>query len=459
MGYMNINSRKASEVAHKTNHSYIINDPEVQKFLKDCENIPREVDPNDLKQSAYILDFEALSKNPISNIIAVDGGYTEVDIQKTFPSSRMAYFQFGALWFDLEHLEHLEEKPFLFPEDMAKFKDLERIKLVVPTRNISYKLNNLTDSVRKALLEFFEKDRSGERFMDSLIWFIFREYDQAQMQEEYQLASCPSPSCRATDIALKRSEFSKKRVSYCPNCGKEIYLTDVFRLHEAIDEEHGAGGILGYLTTTLEHMIIIHLIKYLLKRKPDLLKSILFIKDGPLGFFGQTANMHKPMRDLCNFLEEHYQLHLVGLEKSGAFAEHADFICSPMYSKEKEPLLAKGKVLMLSNEYIYKNVIPGIPDPRNPYASTSYYSSKLIFHTPEGHVYVMTLPAKDKFVVNDPKKADFKNLDVVMHNLRKLRCDMYENSLVPIALVNQVVSLANRPSSVLLEKFSREGVK
>ncbi|MBK8652551.1 MAG: hypothetical protein IPN20_01125 [Haliscomenobacter sp.] len=94
MGYMNINSRKASEVAHKTNHSYIINDPEVQKFLKDCENIPREVDPNDLKQSAYILDFEALSKNPISNIIAVDGGYTEVDIQKTFPSSRMAYFQF-----------------------------------------------------------------------------------------------------------------------------------------------------------------------------------------------------------------------------------------------------------------------------------------------------------------------------------------------------------------------------
>ncbi|MBK8042885.1 MAG: hypothetical protein IPK21_09575 [Haliscomenobacter sp.] len=71
------------------------------------------------------------------------------------------------------------------------------------------------------------------------------------------------------------------------------------------------------------------------------MKSILFIKDGPLGFFGQTANMHKPMRDLCNFLEEHYPLHLVGLEKSGAFAEHADFICSPMYSKEKEPLLAK----------------------------------------------------------------------------------------------------------------------
>lgn len=456
---MNINSRKASEVAHKTNHSYVINDPEVRQFLEDCENIPKEVNPDDLKDSKYVLDFEELSHNPITNIIAVDGGYTEVDVQKTFPSSKMAYFQFGALWFDLEHLESLEQKPFLFPEDMAKFKELERIKLVIPTRNIAYKRNNVTDSVRSSLFEFFEKERSGERLIETLHWFVFQEYDHKGAKEKYRLASCPNPACKETRIPLKRADFAKSHVGHCPKCKKEIFLTDVFRLHEAIDEEHGAGGILGYLTTAIEHMIMIHLIRYLMKKKPDFLKNILFIKDGPLGFFGQTANMHKPMRALCNYLEENHQLFLVGLEKSGAFAEHADLICSPKYSKEKEPLLPKGKVLLLSNEYIYKNIIPGTPDPENPYASTSYYSSKLIFHTPEGYVYVLTLPVQEKKVVNDPQKSSFKNLDVILNNLRKLRCDMYENSLVPIALANQLVSLANRPSAVLLEKFSREGVK
>jgi hypothetical protein len=38
----------------------------------------------------------------------------------------------------------------------------------------------------------------------------------------------------------------------CTECGGQIYLTDVFRLHEVVDDEHGAGEILGYLTTTIE---------------------------------------------------------------------------------------------------------------------------------------------------------------------------------------------------------------
>ena len=43
----------------------------------------------------------------------------------------------------------------------------------------------------------------------------------------------------------------------CNHCGKEIFLTDVFRLHEAVDDQIGAGGILGYVTTTFEQMLLI----------------------------------------------------------------------------------------------------------------------------------------------------------------------------------------------------------
>jgi hypothetical protein len=79
-------------------------------------------------------------------------------------------------------------------------------------------------------------------------------------------------------------------------------LTDIFRLHEVVDEDLGAGGIVGYLRNLIEHFILIDTIRGLYRVKKDTLKEVLFVKDGPLGFFGQTANMHEPMRELLNHL-------------------------------------------------------------------------------------------------------------------------------------------------------------
>jgi len=46
----------------------------------------------------------------------------------------------------------------------------------------------------------------------------------------------------------------------------------------------------------------------------------------------------------------------------------------------------------------------------------------------------------------------------VLLNIAKLRCDMYDDSLVPVALVNKLVSLANHPSSRILQKFAKQSV-
>jgi len=56
-------------------------------------------------------------------------------------------------------------------------------------------------------------------------------------------------------------------------------------------------------------------------------------------------------------------------------------------------------------------------------------------------------------------KGDFKNIDIILNNIEKLKCDMYDDSLVPIALVNKLVSLADHPSSAILEKFARNSIK
>jgi hypothetical protein len=234
----------------------------------------------------------------------------------------------------------------------------------------------------------------------------------------------------------------------CPHCKDQIFLTDVFRLHEAIDDELGAGGVISYTMNLIEHLLVLHVIRLILKTKPDVLKETLFIKDGPLAFFGQTANLYKPTRKLLTFLDGNNDIYMVGLEKSGAFVEHADQI------SEKIP---PNTALILNNEYIYKYIIPGHGDDESPYGKTTYFGNKVIFKTSEGQVYVASIPTLRALVA--PKKEIFLNLETVLLNVKLLRCDMYDSALIPVALANKLISLSDHPSATILEKFAREHIK
>jgi hypothetical protein len=443
MAYASKYGRRPTEYASKSAHSQVVNDPLVRAFLEKC-SLPKRADEISFSDHRE-LPFEPVSDNPIRHVIAIDGGYDEVMVRSEFPSSPMCFFQFGALIFSVEDLEDLEEQPFIDPDDMSKLKRIQRLKLVLPIRNITLgDESTLTDSVRLAVHDFFRQKVDDERLADTLRWFVFQEY--GPKVSEWNLASCPI--CDARNVRLQRSQMTANHTFTCDSCGGEVYLTDVFRLHEAVDDELGAGGILGYVTTTLEQIILVHLIRLILKTKPAMLGQILFIKDGPLAFFGQTANMHRPMRELVKHLLDHNDLYLAGLEKSGSFVEHADEIIGK---------LDPGTVLILDNDYIYRYVLPGKADPANPYGRTTYYSNKLIFKTRRGWVYVVSLPTRQSLAY--PTEDDLENLSEILTNIEKLRCDMYDNALVPVALANKLVSLANHPSSRILQKFAVDAIR
>lgn len=440
-------SNKPSEWAAKVNHTHIINDPFIQAFIKNCEFPKASTEIEEVDKKIFTLYEEKLT-NPIKHLLAVDGGYTTVEVKKKFPSSQLAFFQFGAVLFKVEDLEALSEKPFIFPEDMQKLHDLQRFKLVIPIKNILTKpLGTLKDSVRKAIYDFFMQKCGSSSFMETLKWFVFEEYKCAP-NELYRLASHPDLGIGTGYVDLKRSELKTDFTFDNPN--GLIYLTDVFRLHEAIDEEQGAAGILGYITRLIEQLIIVHFIGFIYKHSPNSLKEFLFIADGPLSFSGQTANMHFLMRNFCNYIQEKSTLYLVGIEKSGPFVEHAREIC---ISPNGQPMLPLGSYLLLSNKYIYQYIVPGDSNKMH-YGSTSYYGGKVIFHSSDGQVMVLTLPVKTKDIILCPEITHFPTLNVIALNMQKLRCSMYDDSIVPIALANKLVSLANHPSKILLEKFS-----
>jgi hypothetical protein len=207
--------------------------------------------------------------------------------------------------------------------------------------------------------------------------------------------------------------------------------------------------------TTLEHVVLAHIVKTLWELKPQVLTEVLFIKDGPLAFFGQTAPLSKPMRELATFLGTYPDpndpsktqalLNVVGLEKSGPFVEHAQQI---------EDRLQPNTALLLSTDYIYRFIQPGDPLSPDPYGKNTYWGGKLIYKAADGNVYVATVPT---YGFNPaPTFGDFSNLAEVLSVVGKLRCSMYDNALIPIALVNKLVSLSDFPSARILETFARE---
>ena len=138
---------------------------------------------------------------------------------------------------------------------------------------------------------------------------------------------------------------------------------------------------------------------------------------------------------------------LVGLEKSGAFVEHAVLI---------EPQIDPGNFVLLNNDYIYKYILPGDASGQ-PFGSNTYYGEKVIFKSYRGDVYVATIPAGAK-ASSVMKFEDLQNGAEVLKVVSELRCSMYDHALVPIVLANKLVSLADFPSSEILARFVKSKV-
>ena len=442
MGYGQIRGRKPFERASKIAHTHILNNPEVQHFVQSCT----------LPDGPGKAHLESLQKplpdspNRIEHVIAVDGGMTEVSVRKDFPSASITFMIFGPLTLSLKDLGELDATPFLGPEDMARLKNLQRYSLSVPSKAVlGPSAKSFSEGVRTSIHAFLANSKRPE-LLNALKWLLFRGWLPEKERTPWEIPRCPS-GCGSNGPAFAWDGVDQKQ---CATCGKFIFLSDALRLYERIDDEQGAGGIMSYLLTTLEQLVVVHVIRTLLELKPSVLREILLIKDGPLAFFGVVAPLRKPMQELMAHLSDADNgkplLCLVGLEKSGAFVEHAALI---------EPGLKPDHYLLLDNEYIYKYIQPGDPEGQA-FGGNTYYGAKLIYKSPRGDVFVATIPTKHPKAA--PKFDDLLNGAEILRVIGRLRCSMYDHALLPIVLANRLVSLADVPSSEILKRFVKSAV-
>jgi hypothetical protein len=154
--------KRPFEYASKSSHSHVVSDPVLQGFLEQCK-MPTTGDAIEFSE-ASVIKLKNSKTNPVEHVIAVDGGYVEVTVKPQFPSATIAFLQCGALSFSVKDLDQIDNQTFIDPSDMSRLKNIERLKLALPSRGIRLlREDSFSASVRKTIFNFFCPTSVGAR--------------------------------------------------------------------------------------------------------------------------------------------------------------------------------------------------------------------------------------------------------------------------------------------------------
>jgi len=456
------------EKASKFNHQSIINNPNVKEYLKKCY-IPDVENLSNIDFIDYSIDFNKVKDQVESNIkkiVVVDGGYQIITVKENYPSAQIAYYSVGLLTFDRELLHLLNEQQTVDPDDIGKLKNLHKFHFQLPVKIIKFKKKTFEQTIRETIFNIFNenkvfKDNQKTSLLNTIKWLVFEEYKGGK--GTFNL-SCPN--CRKQIIFSKKSTYddSVNNFQKC-SCNEIIYFTDIFSLHELVDEFNGASGIVSYLMSVFEMTLILTLFRYAHEnRRASMLSEYLFIKDGSLALFSRLDDFsYKKVRPFIQALhkasmkKKKSYINLVGLEKSGMFIEH-------LVNMEDK---INDNTLIIPNLSYIKKYITG--DTVSVFGENTYFGIKMIYKYDNSLSFIVDFPLPcilqnnnkcKKYIdyIKAPKANDFLNLKTVIQILCELRCDMYNKSFIPVALINKLVSLSDTPSNKLLTLFTKESI-
>ena len=457
------------EKSSKINQQRIIKNEKVQEYLKKCFipnnlNDIAEVDINEIKFDKN--SIHSFINDEIKYVIAIDGGYQVIELDNKYPSTKLAFYNVGYIEIDLEKIKSFEKEQIIDPDDFHQSKHFGDFQFVLPVENIKLKGKSFKDSIRQTIYEdIFLTARIGEfKLIDTLKWLVFEEYSYGRGTFEIK---CTNEQCDEKIVFINKNKYDDtiNDIIICPKCGSINYITDVFELHTLVDDFSGASSIVSYVMSAFEVILMFTIYKILYLKRKDLLPNVLFIKDGPLAMFSRLDDFQfKKIRPFIKFLnrlslkESKSYVNFVGLDKSGLFVDHL---------KKIEYKLNNSTLLIPDVPYM-KKYITGETD--SLFGYKTYFGRKMMFKFDEKLSFVFDFPLPYLAKYGEPKDYEiyfskktnpneFININNILETLINMKCDLYDNSFLPIALINKAVSLADKPSAQILKIFAKDVLK
>ena len=135
---------------------------------------------------------------------------------------------------------------------------------------------------------------------------------------------------------------------------------------------------------------------------------------------------------------------VIGIEKGGQFAEHADAIADQIPPRT---------VMSLPDDYIYRYVLTFRPAAQATYGRDTYYGQKFFYRTAQGQLLTITIPKLAGQGVHDPRAYDVLPTSLLL--LDRIGTSLYKDATIPIALAHRFASIPLSTGSRVLTLLSR----
>lgn len=459
------------EHADKTSHFDIVNNPEVVKFIHECDFMMEPSEEEGEKINGLFIDVPETDEALPEKVIAIDGSYYEASVQNRIPSTKIGYVKIGSLLIDRRQYRNLRvlKSRFVDPFRVAKMQENNSpITFPFPSSNIVLKgKRNVRDSFRYALdKHLYEhrtiKDRPDSSLRTTLFHMAALRTGELGTDDPKRLRIHKCPSCGHRQVEV----YDIPDEQYCPNCKSSVYPSDCLRIWEEVTDYQSNASAFTRFMNVIEHIIPIHYIRivreYYSESFANILSNLAFFIDGPLAIFGNPAWIHASiMRYLYKINSELKKygkgsILIIGLQKTGHVAEYFNLIAD---------FIDNSRIFSITDDFRYNFITPNHEPSSNGFGYETYYGQDFLLKTGSGRTFVFALPypfaskTENDFVT---EKTVYSNYDCLVKAVRLIEdfeCDLYENAIVPIALAHKYTAISLEPGAKVLDLLSQTGIK
>jgi hypothetical protein len=441
------------EKARKLGHTPLVESEFVQSQLKKYKTPPPPTDvppvPSDL-----LLPLASLP-TPLSRpnwLLAFDGSDLEVAVREEYPSTRLGFIQIAGVLVYLDKLLSEAQKRFVDPAAVENASRESLLPLVLSSSNVCRSdATSVRDSWRMDIFDLFKQPVVEGQALLGIYMQLLSLAGRTNESGEVTLPRCSAtPDCGRLKIDVPPTGRA------CPSCGGALFPTDAIRIHEEVLELNANVTALGRLRTLLEHLVMLAYLSYLFERQPHVLGSVAFILDGPLALFGPQAPLKRAILDYLQTVARSLQQKgyrpplMVGVEKTGQFAEHAAQI-----SKH----IPQQVLMRLPDPYIYERILTTRSVGASEFGEDTYYGRKFFYKTATAQMLTITVPCLDpkhlQGVAPDDPSA-YATLPTTLALLDTIGTRLYEDALIPVALAHSYAAIPLKIGTQVLTLLGKE---
>lgn len=462
------------ERANKMAHADFVKNPDVARFLEECEYLREPTDEEIKEMSNGFVEPPSFDDSLIpERVVAIDGSLHESSINDRLPSTKIGYVKIGSVLIEAKDYRALRvsDGKFVDPFKVAKLQDNSSpLTFTLPSANIKWNGNQSVQDSFRAMVDHALHD-NRTRMIDgdpstslrsTLFLLASLRPDEMGTGDVNRLRIHKCPSC---GVSGEKNPIELKNIDtpqYCPQ-GCRIYPSDCLRIWEEVSDYQSNLQAISRFMSIIEHMMPIHYIRFLSDNSASTLASLAFFIDGPLAVFGNAAWIHGSILRYLHQVNQRLRsmgcpdILVIGLQKTGQVVDHCNLI-----DKYIEP----NKIYAISDEYRYRYILGGRDPARNGFGYETYYGQDFIFKTKSGRLFVMGLPYFDskkvpseEFLKQKIRLSNYTNLPRALALIDHFESDLYKNAVVPVALAHKYTAISFSPGGRVLDILTRRGLE